>query len=755
LRALLSGGTGFVGSHLARFLADEGLEVFVFSNAGNESATDRDPRVGYLRADICDAAEVAGVFEQTQPHEVYHLAAVSSVPASWQTPLQVLETNVIGTFNLFEASAGIRPLPRVLNVSSGQVYGTADGAGHPLDEQCPVNPPNLYATSKAMAELLSLQYASRAQGFVINVRPFNHSGPGQSSDFVLSALACQIAEAEAELRPATIQVGDLNVARDFTDVRDVVRAYRLLLRSGRSGQVYNVCSGVARPISFALEVLQSLARIQIKVEVEPSRLRATEIRRICGDPTKVLKETGWQPVIPFETTVRDLLEYWRVRSAARLNEDNRSSSVRNNSMTFRPAGAPTLDEAKTMYKKVERCRICGNRHLECVLDLGEQMLTGVFPRARNARVTTGPLRLVKCVGDNGVCGLLQLEHSYDLSEMYGENYGYRSGLNPSMVAHLHGKVKRVLGQVELRAGDLVVDIGSNDSTTLQAYPTGPVLVGIDPTGVKFSSYYPTNIQLIPDFFSAALLSKRFPGKKAKIVTSFSMFYDLEDPISFMREVHEVLADDGIWVFEQSYMPAMLKTNSYDTVCHEHLEFYALRQIKWMADRVGFRILDVEFNDVNGGSFSVTVSKAAGNSRVFPSVQKILDVEREIGLDTLAPYQAFAEGAARSKRDLLEFIESARTSGKTVAALGASTKGNVLLQYCGLTGKDIPYIGEVNSDKFGSYTPGTWIPIIPETELLAMKPDCLIVLPWHFRKFFEGSAKYSNCKLIFPLPQLSC
>ena len=235
-----------------------------------------------------------------------------------------------------------------------------------------------------------------------------------------------------------------------------------------------------------------------------------------------------------------------------------------------------------MFKKAEKCRICGNTRLQCVLDLGQQMLTGVFPRAKNANITMGPLRLVKCVGGDEVCGLLQLQHSYDLREMYGENYGYRSGLNASMVAHLHNKVKRILGQVQLNKGDLVVDIGSNDSTTLQAYPAGPVCVGIDPTGVKFSNYYPAHIQLIPDFFSAAVLKERFPGKKAKVITSFSMLYDLEDPISFMREVHDVLADDGVWMFEQSYMPTMLETNSYDTVCHEHLEFYALRQIKWMA-----------------------------------------------------------------------------------------------------------------------------------------------------------------------------
>lgn len=409
-----------------------------------------------------------------------------------------------------------------------------------------------------------------------------------------------------------------------------------------------------------------------------------------------------------------------------------------------------------MYKRIEKCRICGNKHLTPVLNLGEQMLTGVFPREKGSKVTTGPLRLVKCVGGNEVCGLLQLEHSYDLAEMYGENYGYRSGLNANMVAHLHGKVKKVLDKVKVKQGDLIIDIGSNDSTTLQAYPsTGLSLVGIDPTGLKFHKYYPAHVQLIPEFFSSSLLKERFPGKKAKVITSFSMFYDLEAPMVFMKEIHDVLADDGIWVFEQSYMPTMLEMNSYDTVCHEHLEYYALRQIKWMADRVGFNIIDVEFNDVNGGSFSVMASKATGNGlSVTPSVQKILDDERESGIDTLEPYEAFAKRVSDSKLDLLNFISAAHADGKTVAALGASTKGNVVLQYCGLTEKDIPFIGEVNADKFGCYAPGTWIPIIPEEELLAKQPDYLLILPWHFKKFFKQNPKFSKERLMTPLPKVA-
>ncbi len=407
-----------------------------------------------------------------------------------------------------------------------------------------------------------------------------------------------------------------------------------------------------------------------------------------------------------------------------------------------------------MYKKTEVCRICGNKNLECVLDLGEQMLTGVFPRTIGEKVTSGPMRLMKCNGGDDVCGLLQLEHSYDLGEMYGENYGYRSGLNASMVEHLNKKVKKILDKIDLVKGDLVVDIGSNDSTTLQAYPPNiPTLVGIDPTGIKFSSYYPAHIQLIPDFFSSALLKERFPDKKAKVITSFSMFYDLENPVAFMTEIYEVLADDGVWVFEQSYMPTMLDMNSYDTVCHEHLEYYALRQIKWMTDRVGFKILDVEFNDVNGGSFSVTVCKSGQDTKTVPAVQKILDEEHEKGLNTLKPYKEFAVRVEKTKKDLLNFIKKEQEDGKTFAALGASTKGNVLLQYCGLSKDVIQFVGEVNAEKYGCYTPGTWLPIVPEEDLIKGNFDYLIVLPWHFKEFFIKNPKLKTQKLLFPLPDI--
>jgi len=407
-----------------------------------------------------------------------------------------------------------------------------------------------------------------------------------------------------------------------------------------------------------------------------------------------------------------------------------------------------------MYLKIERCRVCGNRNLVEVLDLGVQALTGVFPKSPSDAVTSGPLRLVKCRGRDDACGLLQLAHTYDLAELYGDNYGYRSGLNASMVTHLHGKVRDILARIAIEPGALIVDIGSNDATTLRAYPASDsTLVGFDPSGAKFSHFYPPHIRLIADFFSSARLRNEFGGRKASVITSFSMFYDLEAPLQFMQEVSAVLADDGLWVFEQSYMPTMLARNSYDTVCHEHLEYYALRQIKWMTDRADLKIVDVEFNDVNGGSFSVTAARKQSDCLQSRRVAEAFQAEARLGLDTLQPYRDFAQRVAASRRKLQRFVRDARRSHKTVAALGASTKGNVILQYCGFTSSDIASIGEVNEDKFGRFSPGSLIPIVPELELLQSRPDYLLVLPWHFRRFFESEKRFADHKLLFPLPDL--
>lgn len=413
-----------------------------------------------------------------------------------------------------------------------------------------------------------------------------------------------------------------------------------------------------------------------------------------------------------------------------------------------------------MHRAIDRCRVCGNTDLEPALDLGEQALTGVFPRTRDQAVPVMPLELVRCVagGDARRCGLLQLRHSAPPEAMYGADYGYRSGLNRSMVAHLEGKVRDILARVALAPGDLVVDIGSNDGTTLKAYPEGVAdLVGVDPGGAAFAPYYPDHIRLIPDFFSAAALEAAVGPRQAKVITSFSMFYDLEDPPAFVETIRDLLADDGIWVFEQSYMPTMLAMNAYDTVCHEHLEYYGLGPIHWMLERAGIAILDVSFNAVNGGSFSIVAAKKGSARAARPEkVQAILQREAGLGLDTPAPYAAFRDRVARHRDELRAFLRAAKAEGRRLCGYGASTKGNVLLQYCGVTGDDLVSIAEVNRDKFGRFTPGTRIPIVSEEEARGSKPDLFLVLPWHFRDSIlerERAWLDGGGRFLFPLPKL--
>jgi hypothetical protein len=406
-----------------------------------------------------------------------------------------------------------------------------------------------------------------------------------------------------------------------------------------------------------------------------------------------------------------------------------------------------------MFTTINRCRICNSPDITAVLSLGEQSLTGVFPKSTANKITRGPLDLVWCSN----CGLLQMKESYSLDEMYGDNYGYRSGLNLSMVKHLEQKIRMLEQLVMLDDNSLVIDIGSNDATSLKAYSGKFRKVGIDPTGEKFVKYYSEGIDLIPDFFSAKAFEEYYPDAKAKIITSIAMFYDLEDPVDFVNNVKSVLEDDGIWHFEQSYMPSMLRTNSYDTICHEHLEFYSFKVVKNMLDSCGMRVIDVQMNAINGGSFAVTACKenAAYQSNT-PIINWMLKQEDDMGLDTPRPYREFEERVFKHRKNLKELIEALVNDGKKIIGYGASTKGNVLLQFCGLTTEHIPCIAEVNEEKFGAYTPGTNIPIISENEARAMSPDYFLVLPWHFKhNILEREKEFikQGGKFIFPLPEI--
>lgn len=407
--------------------------------------------------------------------------------------------------------------------------------------------------------------------------------------------------------------------------------------------------------------------------------------------------------------------------------------------------------------KMNKCRICGGTHFEEIINLGYQKLTGVFPQ-KDVEIEGGELNLVKCMEEGG-CGLVQLDSSFESSLMYGDNYGYRSSLNKSMVEHLADVVTYAIGKAELAADDLVVDIGSNDGTLLglysKKYNKKLIRVGIDPTGEKFRKYYDKEIILIPDFFCEEKI-KNVCGKKAKVVTSIAMFYDLEDPIEFVKNIYDVLDDDGIWITEQSYCPLMIDTCSYDTICHEHIEYYTLKQFRWIVEKVGMRIVDVELNDINGGSFRLTICKESAKYIATEAVECLVKDEEVRGVNALSYMNDFVERINNSKMKLIKFLQEKKAAGELVLGYGASTKGNVVLQYCGIDSELLPAIVEVNQDKLGCVTPGTGISIISEQEGRDLNPAYMLVLPWHFKNnILEKEKEYmkkSGCKFVFALPE---
>lgn len=406
-----------------------------------------------------------------------------------------------------------------------------------------------------------------------------------------------------------------------------------------------------------------------------------------------------------------------------------------------------------LIEEIKKCRICGNHDLAPVVDLGLMAPTGIFQKFPN-NLPRSKMRLVKCVEDNGKhCGLLQLADSFTPEYLYGNKYGYRSSLNSSMVGHL-AKITSVIEEKYKPLHDeLIVDIGSNDGALLRCFDDNYSLLGIDPLGEQFRKYYRKDISLESAFFDAELLPS-----KAKIITSIAMFYDLPNPLKFMQDIRDSLALDGVWITEQSYMPFMVENCAYDTICHEHFEYYSLRQMKWMADRVGLKIIHIEFNKINGGSFQVHLALKESDyyEEDTMALYKLCKLEELSGYDGVAPYHKFMDRIRYHKNELMRLIEEINFREDLIIGYGASTKGNVLLQYCGITSEMLPYIADVNTDKHGSHTPGTSIEIISEEEAHKKKPDYLMVFPWHFKEnILEREKKFlsNGGRMIFPLPNV--
>lgn len=407
--------------------------------------------------------------------------------------------------------------------------------------------------------------------------------------------------------------------------------------------------------------------------------------------------------------------------------------------------------------RITQCRSCGRSALTPIISLGSHALSSFV--TRRSKVPVFPLSLVLCDPIQKGCGLVQMAHRSVPSDMLYRAYWYRSGVNQSMSSALSNIVSSSMKRIHINSGDFVVDIGANDGTLLSYYPNYVRKIAVEPAKNLIHRTRQHADAVINDYFSASSVLSVTKGKKVKIISTIAMFYDLEDPNSFVSDVSTLLTHNGIWVNQMASLAAMIEHTMFDNICHEHLEHFSLAALETLYARHHLSIVDIETNDVNGGSFRVYAmhEKQAPFYRFRGAKTRLghyRALEKNLKLTKGVTYRTFARKIASTNRKVMSYLRNAKKKGETIYGYGASTKGNTLLQYFGLNTTIITAIAERNPDKWNHYTAGTHIPIVSEEDARIAKPDIFLVLPWHFRKeFLKRETKYlaGGGIFLFPLP----
>ncbi len=402
------------------------------------------------------------------------------------------------------------------------------------------------------------------------------------------------------------------------------------------------------------------------------------------------------------------------------------------------------------------CRVCGNKELKHVLSLGIQYLSNFVDEAGQA-LFAAPIELVLCDARKGGCGLLQLKHTVPPDMLY-RKFWYKSGTNQTMTDALADITSKAEKIAKLEPGDLVLDIGANDGTLLRTYRGKNLkLVGFEPAANLIGEASQGTTKVINDFFSYQAFKKEFHDSKAKVVTSIAMFYDLENPNEFVRDITKSLHKDGVWIIQMNYLASMIANNAFDNIVHEHLEYYSIKSLENLLERHRLAVFDVEENDVNGGSFRVYIRHIECNAyETSNRVERMRAQEDQINLEDYLTYQDFAGRIKSLKERTVDFIRTELARGKTVYVYGASTRGNTLLQYYGLDNSLVKAAADRSPQKWGKRTAGTDIPIISEEQARKDKPDYFLALPWYFLEEFlsrESEFLKGGGKFIVPLPEL--
>ena len=392
-------------------------------------------------------------------------------------------------------------------------------------------------------------------------------------------------------------------------------------------------------------------------------------------------------------------------------------------------------------KYYDYCRLCGVNGLEYVFDIGNQYVNNFVLKENIGKGVQAPIEVCHCKN----CDLTQLRHTAPQELLYSGFYWYRSGVTQTMRNGLEEIVSEIYSQLEINKGDIFLDIGANDGTLLSYCSKNEIKVGCEPASNLQDELASIADISINDFWSSEAFYKAVgKNKSCKVITAIGMFYDLDEPLKFVKDISTVLADDGIFVAQLMTLAPMIRKNDLGNLCHEHIEFYSYKSLVYMFESCGLEIYKIEENDINGGSYRIWSRKLDKGSIHYEEKATVEDLVE------------FKHRIDKIKESVVKFIKDEKDKGKTTHIYGASTKGNVILQYFGIGPELCPFAAERSTEKFGRYTVGTWIPIVSEEESKAMKPDYYLVLPWaFFDEMYERENEWvaSGGKFIVPFPEM--
>ena len=402
--------------------------------------------------------------------------------------------------------------------------------------------------------------------------------------------------------------------------------------------------------------------------------------------------------------------------------------------------------------KIKRCRNCKGMKFTKLFSLGKMSFTGKFTNNFKTNIPKAYIELIMC----NSCKLVQLDRNFNPKYLYDDNYGYRTGINTTMTNHVKLVVDEAVQLVELKKNDAVLDIASNDGTLLSFYKKNIFRVGTDPLVKKYKRNYKKIDIGISDFFSFESIKKKKINKKFKVITALSMFYDLPDPNKFLKDIKKVLHEEGILILEHADLLSIIKNCQFDTICHEHLEYYSSKIILELTKKNQLRTFNIKSSNINGGSKRYFICHNESKYKNDSKIKKILKEELKFKLSKAETFNTFFKVINSQKKKLIRLIKKINHKGEVIHGCGASTKGNVLLQYFNITNKHIKFVADRNPQKYNKYTPGTKIKIISEKLSRKIQPDYYLVLPWHFKNEIlkrEQIIKKKGTKFIFPLPKL--